>query len=100
MFITFWVPINIHCSVEYTLGHYSKQLLADMQLTSLMCGLKFKYMVYTKVEIEEYYVLLHSKCLQKFIRVLHVTLNNYQSIGHQPWWCCGPENLNISCPQQ
>jgi hypothetical protein len=70
------MPINIHHSVEYTSGHYSKQPPVDVQLTGLMCGLKCKYMMYTKVEIEECYVLLPSECLQRFTGVLHVTLNN------------------------
>jgi hypothetical protein len=79
------MPINIHHSVEYTLRHYSKQPPVNVQLTSPMCGLKCTYMMYTKVESEEYYVLLPSECLKKFTGVLHVTLNNYQSIGHEPW---------------
>jgi len=79
------MPINIHHSFEYTSRNYSKQPAVNVQLTGPMCGLKFEYMMYTKVEIEEYYVLLPSECLKKFTGELHVTLNNYQSIGHKPW---------------
>jgi hypothetical protein len=88
------MPINIHHSVEYTSRRYSKQPPVNVQLTGPIYGLKFIYMMYTRVDIEEYHVLLPSECLQKFTGMLHVTSNNYQSKGHEP------KDLNISCPQQ
>ena len=63
MNITFQMLINIHHGVEYTSGHDSEQPPVDVQLTSPMCGLKFRYRMYTKVEIEGYYVFLPSECL-------------------------------------
>jgi hypothetical protein len=52
MCIAFQVTQQCDHSVVYTLDHYPEQPLVDVQLTGLMCGLKFKYVIDIRVETE------------------------------------------------
>ena len=50
--IAFQVSRKFDHSVVYTMNHYPEQPPVDVQLTSLMCGLIFKYVMYIRVGTE------------------------------------------------
>ena len=54
IFISFWVHLKDICSAVYTLDHSSKHTPVNVHLGGLMCAPKFEYMMYIKVETEEY----------------------------------------------
>jgi len=56
LFITFQVPLQVDNSIAYTSGHCYKHPSVNMELASLTCVPKFKYMMYTvtKAETQEY----------------------------------------------
>jgi len=52
--IAFQVTQQFDCSIVYLSDHYPKQQPVDVQLASLMCGLKCEHIMYIKVETDQY----------------------------------------------
>ena len=47
------VPSEVSWSIEYTSDNYYKQPPVNVQLTSLMCALKFQSLLFKKIEFEK-----------------------------------------------